>query len=207
VNGRPRWARALDVAVASVALVAAAPVVAVAAAAIALTDRGPLLYRDEREGRDGQPFALLKLRTMVVDGDAVLERHLAADPGARAEWLLYYRLHDDPRVAGRAARLVRRLSIDELPQLVNVIRGDMALVGPRPLPAMILDTFDPDFVELRRTVPPGLTGLWQVAGRSDIDMAGLVELDRRYLAERSPTGDLRILCRTPRAVLGGSGAY
>ena len=126
---------------------------------------------------------------------------------AHDEWFRFYRLERDPRIASGAARWVRKLSIDELPQLFNVLRGDMSLVGPRPLPREILDTFDPEFVALRRTVRPGLTGLWQVAGRSDLDMTGLEELDRRYLAEPSLGKDLRILVRTPVAVLAGTGAY
>ena len=207
MNGRAVVKRGLDVVVAVIGLVLTAPVVAVAAAAMALHDRGPVFYRDEREGRDGRRFELLKLRTMVVDADAVLERHLAADPAAREEWSRYFRLTRDPRVRSRLAVLVRRSSIDEVPQLLNVLRGDMSLVGPRPLPTSILDTFDPEFVRLRRTVPPGLTGLWQVAGRSDLDMQGLEQLDRRYLERPSLAADLRILLRTPGAVLGGTGAY
>ena len=199
--------RGLDVVVSLAGLVVTAPLVGAAALAMALRDRGPVLYRDEREGRDGRPFRLLKLRTMVVDGDHLLDALLAADPVARAEWLSFFRLEHDPRIASAAARWVRKLSIDEVPQLLNVLRGDMTLVGPRPLPRKILDTFDPEFVALRSTVRPGLTGLWQVAGRSDLDMAGLVALDRRYLAERSIAEDLRILARTPAAVLAGNGAY
>ncbi len=199
--------RCLDVVAALVGLVLAAPTVAFAALLLALRDPGPVFYRDEREGRDGRPFRLFKLRTMVVDGDAILQEHLAKDEAARDEWFRFYRLADDPRIPSKVARLVRRLSIDEVPQLVNVLRGDMSLVGPRPLPMNILDTFDPEFVALRRMVRPGLTGLWQVAGRSDLDMRGLEELDRRYLAAPTLAGDLRILVRTPYVVLSGAGAY
>jgi lipopolysaccharide/colanic/teichoic acid biosynthesis glycosyltransferase len=202
-----RLERALDVAVSLVGLVATAPLVGLAALAMARRDPGPILYRDEREGRDGRVFHLLKLRTMVVDGDHLLDELLATDPAAREEWFRFFRLERDPRIASSAARWVRKLSIDEIPQLLNVLRGDMTLVGPRPLPRSILDTFDPEFVALRRTVRPGLTGLWQVAGRSDLDMAGLEALDRRYLAAPSFGGDLRILVRTPAAVLAGTGAY
>ena len=202
-----RIERGLDVVVSLVGLVASAPLVAVAALAMAVRDPGPVFFRDEREGRDGRSFHLLKLRTMVVGGDHLLDELLAADPAAHDEWFRFYRLERDPRIASAAARWVRKLSIDELPQLLNVLRGDMSLVGPRPLPREILDTFDPEFVALRRAVRPGLTGLWQVAGRSDLDMTGLEELDRRYLAEPSLGKDLRILARTPVAVLAGTGAY
>ena len=168
MTGTARIERGLDVALSLVGLVASAPFVALAGLAMAVRDPGPVFFRDEREGRDGRSFHLLKLRTMVVGGDHLL---------------------------------------DELPQLFNVFRGDMSLVGPRPLPKEILDTFDAEFVALRRTVKPGLTGLWQVEGRSDLDMTGLEELDRRYLAEPSLGKDLRILVRTPVAVLAGTGAY
>jgi lipopolysaccharide/colanic/teichoic acid biosynthesis glycosyltransferase len=207
MNGSALVKRSVDVVVSLLGLVLAAPLVTMTAVAMAIRDPGPVFYRDEREGRDGRRFDLLKLRTMVVENAGILERHLEADDALRAEWFRYYRLVDDPRVVSRAARFARRLSVDEVPQLINVLRGDMSLVGPRPLPVSILETFDREFVALRRTVRPGLTGLWQVAGRSDLDMTGLELLDRQYLAGPTLAEDLRILLRTPAAVLSGAGAY
>ncbi len=199
--------RAIDIVIGTVGLVLAAPLVLLGGLAVRRRSPGPILYAHDREGRDGTPFRLYKVRTMVTDGDALLEQRLRDDPAARAEWERYYRLADDPRIAGRAGRLLRRFSIDELPQLYNVVIGDMSLVGPRPLPPFVVAALPPAFAAERRAVRPGLTGPWQVEGRSDTDLAEMERWDRAYLGERSLRTDLRILAKTPRAVLSGTGAY
>ena len=199
--------RLMDLAGGLVGLLAAAPLLCVSAVAIVLNDRGPALFAQAREGHEGRTIRVWKLRTMLVDGDAVLAHHLLAHPTAQQEWETYFRLANDPRTLGRLGRVLRRFSIDELPQFWNVVRGDMSLVGPRPLPAYVLDTLPAEFVRLRRSVRPGLTGLWQVSGRSDGDMAELVRMDTEYLKLASFALDLRILARTPAIVLTGVGAY
>jgi lipopolysaccharide/colanic/teichoic acid biosynthesis glycosyltransferase len=199
--------RVQDVTVAIVMLVVAAPLLIVAMTAIWLTDRGPVLYAHERVGRDGRRIRVWKLRTMVRNGDAALARHLALNSAAYEEWTTYFRLREDPRIIGRTGTLLRRYSIDELPQFWNVLRGDLSLVGPRPLPDSVCSALPADFVARRTAVRPGLTGLWQVNGRSDGDMEALIRFDDAYLQTGGARMDLRILLATPLAVLLAVGAY
>lgn len=199
--------RTLDVLVSALLLLLALPVLAAAAAAVFVVDPGPVLFRQTREGRGGRPFRLLKLRTMVRDADRRLADLLAADPAARSEYERYFRLERDPRLLPGVGAFLRRYSVDEIPQLWNVLRGDMSLVGPRPLAADFVAALDPSFLDRRRRVRPGLTGLWQVSGRSDLDKDGLAAIDGEYLARRSVRLDLEILVRTPAAVLRREGAY
>jgi lipopolysaccharide/colanic/teichoic acid biosynthesis glycosyltransferase len=171
------------------------------AAAIKLTSPGPVLFHQERVGVNGQSFTMLKFRSMVVGADRNLE-------SLRAENIsdgVLFKMREDPRVT-RVGRVLRRLSIDELPQLLNVLGGSMSLVGPRPpLPAEVARYDAP--VHRRLLVKPGLTGLWQVSGRSDLPWDEAVRLDLRYVENWSLTMDLLILAKTVRAVLGSSGAY
>ncbi|SHJ27675.1 sugar transferase [Wenxinia saemankumensis] len=199
--------RAIDCALGATLLLAVAPVLLTAAASIYLVDPGPVLYRQRREGLGGQSFGVLKLRTMYRDADRRLEMLLAGDPAARAEWTRYYKLRNDPRILPFVGRALRVSSIDELPQLLNVIRGEMRLVGPRPFPDYHLAALDPAFRARRSTVVPGLTGLWQASARSTADAARQQALDDFYIANRSFWLDLHILCLTPAAVLRGRGAY
>ena len=180
--------RAADVALAGAGLVLAAPVLAVAAAAVKLTDGGPVLYRQRRVGKDGAEFELLKLRTMVVGA----ERQGAGPAVARG----------DPRIT-RAGRLLRLLSIDELPQLWNVVRGEMSVIGPRPTLAYQVERYTPR-QRRRLEVKPGITGWAQVNGRAALPWEDRIELDVWYVEHRSPLVDLRILLRTPRALFGGT---
>jgi len=177
------------------------------AVAIRRASPGPALFRQVREGAGGRRILVLKLRTMEVDAEAALAGHLARTPAADDEWRRYRRLADDPRLIPRWGRPLRRPSLDELPQLWNVVRGDMRLVGPRPLELEVLDRFPVEDRRLRWCARPGLTGLWQVSGRSDLDLDGLRELDRRYLHSWSFGMDLRILRATPRALLSREGAF
>jgi lipopolysaccharide/colanic/teichoic acid biosynthesis glycosyltransferase len=199
--------RALDLAGGLVLGVVLIPPLLVAAAAVRLLSRGPVLFAQERLGRHGTPFQLYKLRTMHVGSEEALAALVAADDAARSEWDRYGCLVEDPRIVPLVGPLLRRTSLDELPQLWNVLRGDMSLVGPRPLQESLLDGLEPDLVRLRTMVRPGLTGLWQVSGRSELDLDRMVELDARYVGTWSLRSDLRILSRTPRAVLRRQGAY
>jgi lipopolysaccharide/colanic/teichoic acid biosynthesis glycosyltransferase len=176
-------------------------VVTVAGLAVALTSPGGVFYRQVRIGRDGRPFRMYKLRTMVADA-ARLRDTLLADSDRDGPM---FKMHRDPRVTP-VGRVLRRLSLDELPQLVNVVRGDMSLVGPRPPLPEEVDAYL-DFVNRRLHVRPGLTGLWQVSGRADLDWDQSVNLDLRYVDNWSLALDLQILWKTARAVLRGSGAY
>jgi lipopolysaccharide/colanic/teichoic acid biosynthesis glycosyltransferase len=180
--------RALDVAGAAVGLVVASPALALAALGIKLEDRGPVLYRQERVGRGGASFQLLKLRTMVV--------------GAERQGAGFAVNEGDPRIT-RAGRLLRRLSLDELPQLWNVLRGDMSLIGPRPTLAYQVERYTPR-QRRRLEVKPGLTGWAQIHGRAAIPWDERIELDVWYVEHRSPLLDLKILLRTPLALFGGT---
>ena len=180
--------RTLDVVGASVGLALAAPVLALAAAAVKLEDGGPVLYRQRRVGLDGEEFELLKLRTMVVGA----ERHgagFAVDRG-------------DARIT-RVGRVLRRLSFDELPQLVNVLRGDMSVIGPRPTLAYQVEQYTPR-QRRRLDVKPGLTGWAQIHGRAAVPWDERIELAVWYVEHRSPAVDLKILLRTPAALVRGT---
>ena len=175
-------------AVAGTGLALAGPALALAALAVKLTDGGPVLYRQTRVGKDGQDFELLKLRTMVVGAEAIGAGY-AVDRG-------------DPRIT-RAGRLLRRLSLDELPQLWNVVRGDMSLIGPRPTLRYQVERYD-ERQRRRLDVKPGITGWAQVHGRAALPWAERIELDVWYVEHRSPRVDLKILVRTPLALFRGT---
>jgi lipopolysaccharide/colanic/teichoic acid biosynthesis glycosyltransferase len=180
--------RVADIALAGIGLVVSAPALAVAAAAVKLTDGGPVLYRQRRVGRDGAEFELLKLRTMIVGAER-LGAGAAVDRG-------------DPRIT-RAGRVLRRLSIDELPQLWNVIRGDMSMIGPRPTLAYQVERYTPR-QRRRLEVRPGVTGWAQIHGRARLPWDERIELDVWYVEHRSPWVDLKILAKTPLALFGGT---
>ncbi len=197
-----RLKRTFDIVGALVALLLLAPLMGVVTLAVWLQDRGPVLFRQTRVGRDGHLFECLKFRSMVVDAEAQLGRvaHLQTD----SENLLFKAIRD-PRITP-VGRFIRRFSIDELPQLVNVLRGEMSLVGPRPaLPAEVR-RYESD-VQRRLHVRPGMTGLWQVSGRSDLSWDDTVRLDLYYVDNWSIVQDLTILIRTIHAVLRSRGAY
>jgi Undecaprenyl-phosphate galactose phosphotransferase WbaP len=199
--------RLLDLALAAALALPALAVIAVAALWIRRISPGPVFYTQEREGAGGARIRVRKLRTMHLNADELLERHLAASPAARAEWRRHLKLRHDPRVLPGIGRFLRRTSLDELPQLWNVLRGEMSLVGPRPLPAYHLERFDAGFRALRARVRPGLTGLWQVTARADGDLEAQRELDSYYIRNWSLWLELHILARTVGAVLSGRGAY
>ncbi len=186
---------------AALLIVLLAPVFAVVALAVRLDSPGPVVHRQTRIGRGGVPFTMAKFRTMVADAERL--RHQLA--GTNEQDGRMFKIRRDPRIT-RVGRVLRRYSLDELPQLFNVVQGHMSLVGPRPpLPAEVAGY---DEVELRRlAVKPGLTGLWQVSGRSDLSWDETIALDLRYVDNWSPSVDLGVLVRTVRAVIAGTGAY
>lgn len=197
--------RAFDVGVATAMLFALSLLFVLIAAAILILQRGPVLYRHRRVGRGGVPFACLKFRTMAPDADAVLVHHLAENPAAMVEWQATRKLRDDPRITP-LGRLLRESSLDELPQLINVIRGDMSLVGPRPIVADEMRHYGAAIVEYK-AVRPGMTGLWQCSGRSDVSYRHRVMLDRQYVRNWTFAQDIVILFRTIPAVLRSRGVY
>ncbi|MCB4824084.1 sugar transferase [Roseicella aerolata] len=202
---QPALKRAMDILAAGSLLLLCAPVFALLALLIR-ADGGPVLYAHERVGRGGRRFGCLKFRSMVTDSQVRLAALLAADPAARAEWEATRKLKDDPRVT-RIGRLLRATSLDELPQLINVLRGEMSLVGPRPVVAAELAEHYGAAAEHYLSVRPGITGLWQISGRSDTSYAQRVALDTQYAANPSIRADLSILLRTPLVVLLRRGAY
>jgi Undecaprenyl-phosphate galactose phosphotransferase WbaP len=196
--------RAFDVVVAGAMLIILGIPMAVVAGAVAL-DGGSPLFSHRRVGREGKTFGCLKFRSMRVDAEARLDEYLAGNPEALALWETSRKLPSDPRVT-RIGRLIRKTSIDELPQLVNVIVGHMSLVGPRPITESELDNYG-DARQLYTSVKPGLTGMWQVSGRSDLTYARRVALDTWYVENWSPWHDIAILSKTVPVVLGRGGAY
>jgi Undecaprenyl-phosphate galactose phosphotransferase WbaP len=187
--------------------VASIPVLVLAAAWIKLTSRGPAFYQQVREGLDGERLTVWKLRTMHVNGDSLLEDWFRLHPEDQAHWNLHFKLQHDPRILPAIGHLLRRTSLDELPQLWSVLKGEMSLVGPRPLPGYHLEQFSREFRTLRTRVLPGLTGLWQVSARSDGDLKVQEALDTYYIRNWSPWLDLYIAVRTVAAVICGRGAY
>ena len=199
-----RSKRAFDLAAASFLLILFGPLLLLIALAVRC-DGGPALFGHRRIGAGGTSFRCWKFRSMVLDSEAVLAQTLASDPVARAEWDKDFKLRRDPRVTP-LGNFLRKSSLDELPQLFNVLKGEMSLVGPRPIVAAEVERYG-QAMEEYRACKPGITGLWQVSGRNDVDYAERVELDRRYAWSWSLRGDLIILVRTLGVVARRSGAY
>lgn len=187
---------------AAVALTLLSPVFAAIALAIRADDGGPVFFKQVRVGRNGQPFLVWKFRTMVVDAERLKEKLAERSDGNGA----LFKMRKDPRIT-RPGIWLRRYSLDELPQLINVVRGDMSIVGPRPALPEETAKYDGTHMVRRIVVKPGITGLWQVSGRSDLSLADSMRLDVHYVENWSLLLDLQILWKTARAVLGGNGAY
>jgi exopolysaccharide production protein ExoY len=196
--------RVLNRALAAVLLLLLAPLMALVAFLIWRRDGAPIFFAHYRVGHDGRMFRCLKFRTMLRDAEPALAALLARSPQARAEWARDQKLLDDPRITPVGAFL-RRTSLDELPQLFNVLRGEMSLVGPRPITVGELLRYGSDRWHYL-SVRPGITGLWQVSGRNNTSYEERVAIDRRYVEQRSAWFDARILLRTVRVVLGREGA-
>lgn len=193
--------RCLDLSVALLSLVVLAPLLLVTALAVKCTSRGPVFHRRRVVGLGGQAFDALKFRTMRVDADRILQ----ADAELWAAYVANFKLPRDPRITP-IGRVLRRFSLDELPQLVNVLRGEMSLVGPRMVTAPELERYGAH-VQTLLSVRPGITGLWQVSGRQTTTYERRVELDLHYITHWSLLLDLRILLKTPLVALRGEGAY
>ncbi len=196
--------RGFDVTSSGLALLLLAPLMLGVALMIRTTSPGPALFGHTRIGHDGRKFRCWKFRSMVTDGDAVLARHLRDNPSARKEWEATQKLADDPRVT-RLGRVLRALSVDELPQLLNIFLGDMSVVGPRPVTEAELARYRHSAAHYLRT-RPGLTGLWQVSGRSDVSYERRVLMDRYYVAHWSFASDIGIIARTIPAVVMARGS-
>ena len=199
--------RSLDLILSTAGLVIALPVVALCASLIKLVSPGPVFFRQQREGLGGRKFKVWKLRTMYADAEARLAELLKGDPELRRQWQRSAKLPRDPRLIPMVGTLLRRLSLDELPQLWNVIVGDMSLVGPRPFPDYHLAMLSPDFKRLRSAVRPGLTGLWQIMVRGNGRLEEQERFDSYYVRNWSLWLDLYILARTVTVVLTARGAY
>jgi undecaprenyl-phosphate galactose phosphotransferase len=196
--------RSFDVAVSGTMLLLASPIM-LAIGLLVRSDGGPALYGHPRIGQKGKVFSCLKFRSMVTDGDAALREYLAATPDAQAEWEATRKLKFDPRIT-RIGRFLRKSSLDELPQLFNVLRGDMSLVGPRPIVKEEVVNYEKD-ISHYYNVRPGITGLWQVSGRNDVTYAQRVKMDSWYVRNWSLWQDIAILFKTFPAVFKRDGAY
>jgi len=205
-RGQALVKRVADIVLSMLTLILVSPVAGIIALLIKLTSPGPVLHRSERVGRGGRHFTFLKFRTMYWDPDGRRSVRNRNEHGGHL-----FKIKEDPRITP-VGHVIRRYSIDELPQLINVLRGEMSLLGPRPLPA---EDLDPDgmsseyrvWAEQRATVLPGITGLWQIRGRSDLSFLQMVQLDLEYVRSWSLLLDLKILLATPLVVLTGKGAY
>lgn len=203
IGGLPK--RALDIALVLVGLLLLWPMLLGLVILLKWMDPGPVLYGHRRIGAGGREFRCWKFRTMVVDGDAILERHLRENPAEAKIWKEQRKLLNDPRVTPLGA-ILRKLSLDELPQLLNVLKGEMSLVGPRPVVEAELEHYGPSARHYLAT-RPGLTGLWQISGRSDTTYAERVRLDRFYVMNWNLWRDLRIIFLTIPAVALSRGAH
>jgi lipopolysaccharide/colanic/teichoic acid biosynthesis glycosyltransferase len=192
----------MDISIASVGVVTLAPLLIGTAIAVRAESRGPVIFRQTRVGENGRPFTIFKFRSMFVGAENL---HAKLQGEVKSAHDLRFKDTRDPRIT-RVGRFIRRTSIDELPQLFNVLRGDMSIVGPRPaLPSEVAQYAIAD--RDRLLVKPGITCIWQVSGRADIDFVGQVKLDRQYIRTRSLFGDISLLLRTIPAVLSGRGSY
>jgi len=197
--------RGFDILGAVMGILLLGPLFIMIAALIKITDGGSIFYGHPRVGHNGDEFKCLKFRTMVPNGDAVLRNHLRQNPDEMIEWTTTRKLKNDPRIT-RVGAVLRKLSLDELPQLANVLRGEMSLVGPRPVVDDELALYG-RFAAYYLKARPGLTGLWQISGRNDVSYDARVAFDREYVENWSLTSDVWIIVRTVPAVCAQQGSY
>lgn len=200
-----RLKRIVDLTIALITIICLGPLMLIVALLVKVTSPGPVFYRHRRLGRNMREFDVLKFRTMYNNADKILEEILKNDPEKRMEFEKNFKLRDDPRITS-VGKWLRKLSIDELPQFLNVLAGQMSLVGPRPIVDKEIGYYL-DYSLLLFRVPPGLTGLWQISGRTDTTYEERVQLDTKYVREWSLVGDLAIIFKTIPAVLFSKGAY
>ena len=198
--------RGFDIMFSIIAILSMLPFFIVLPVLIYIVSPGPVFFSHNRVGFAGKVFPCLKFRTMTVDADRMLQEHLAQNADARAEWALHRKLKSDPRILPFIGGFMRRLSIDELPQFINVLRGQMSVVGPRPLTREELEDYG-EAVSRYTSARPGITGLWQVSGRSDISFAHRVELDCDYVKSCALPSDIRLIFKTISVIVNGRGAY
>jgi exopolysaccharide production protein ExoY len=197
--------RSFDITSALCALLLFSPIFLMIMALVKYQDKGPAFYGHTRIGHNGRTFKCLKFRTMAVNGDALLRNYLRDNPEAAEEWRLTRKLKDDPRVTV-VGRVLRKLSLDELPQLLNILRGEMSVVGPRPVVDDELKVYDSFAVYYLRT-RPGLTGLWQISGRNDVSYESRIAFDTQYVQNWSLFQDIAIIVKTIPAVCFARGSY
>lgn len=197
--------RGLDVTTAALALLVFSPIFLMIMALVKCSDGGSVFYGHRRVGHNGRYFQCLKFRTMVRNGDEVLRAHLNANPAAADEWRKTRKLRSDPRVTA-VGSVLRKLSLDELPQLINILRGEMSVVGPRPVVDEELNLYDAHAVYYLRT-RPGLTGLWQISGRNDVSYESRIAFDTHYVQNWSLIQDVLIIAKTVPAVCLSRGSY
>ena len=199
------YKRFFDITMAVAAILLLSPLLVMLAALVKFSDGGRVFYGHRRIGQNGKSFYCLKFRTMVENGDEVLASHFASNPLSREQWDATRKLQNDPRVTN-VGQVLRKLSLDELPQLFNILAGDMSFVGPRPVVEDELELYGPA-VNYYLKSRPGLTGLWQISGRNDVSYGTRVALDRHYIENWSFVSDLKIIVMTLPVVLFSRGSY
>ncbi len=203
----PWWKRPFDIVFSLLVIILTLPITIAIAIAIKLTDGGNIFYKHTRVGYKGKTFEVIKFRTMYMNADKILKDILENDPEARNEWEKTFKLKNDPRITP-IGKFLRKTSLDELPQFFNVLKGDMSVVGPRPVVKEELEKFYKGNAYIYMSVRPGITGYWQVEGRSDIeDYKKRVEMDMWYINNMSFCLDLKIILKTIYVMIKGKGAY
>ena len=198
--------RLFDIVFSLFAIIITLPITIPIAIIIKLTDGGSIIYGHERVGKDGKKFKMLKFRSMCMNADKKLKEILKNDSKAKEEWEKTFKLKNDPRITP-IGKFLRKTSLDELPQFINVLKGEMSVVGPRPVVEEELKKYYKDKAELYKSVKPGVTGYWQVEGRSDTDYNERIKMDEYYIKNRSFLMDLKIILKTIKVMITGKGAY
>jgi len=198
--------RLFDIVFSVFAIIITLPITIPIAIIIKLTDGGSIIYGHERVGKDGKKFKVLKFRSMYMDADKKLKEILENDPQAKEEWEKTFKLKNDPRITP-IGKFLRKTSLDELPQFINVLKGEMSVVGPRPVVEEELKKYYKDKAELYKSVKPGVTGYWQVEGRSYTEYEERIKMDEYYIKNRSFLMDLKIILKTIKVMITGKGAY